>query len=234
MELVNDFTVNRPIEQTWATLTDVPTIAPCLPGAQLEGVEGNTFHGVVKLKVGPILANFKGDASFIEKDDVNHRAVLNAQGRDTGNKGNAAAVITAQLEAINATTTKCTVSTDLKITGKFAQFGRGAMQEISNKLLNEFVTNLEKLTAEDAAAPAAEGAAPSEGAAPTTTGSAIGGSASTAAATTTAATIPGKSADHDNVLDLGKYAKGAMLKRALPAIGVALLLLMFLGRRRRR
>lgn len=233
MELVNDFTVNRPIEQTWATLTDVPTIAPCLPGAQLEGVEGNTFHGVVKLKVGPIMANFKGDAVFIEKDDVNHRAVLNAQGRDTGNKGNAAAVITAQLEAINATTTKCTVSTDLKITGKFAQFGRGAMQEISNKLLTEFVTNLEKLTAQDAAGPAAESAASSEASA-SITGAATGSTASTASATTSATTIPSRSAEHDNVLDLGKYAKGAMIKRALPIIGVALLVLMFFGRRRRR
>ena len=163
MELVNEFTVNRPIDETWATLTDVPTIAPCLPGASLEGVDGSTYHGVVKLKVGPILANFKGDASFVEKDDVNHRAVLKASGRDTGNKGNAAADITAELRAIDATTTRVTVSTDLKITGKFAQFGRGAMQEISNKLLAEFVSNLEQLTAAQAAAqtPAAQGAAAS-------------------------------------------------------------------------
>ena len=157
MELVNEFTVKRPIDQTWATLTDVPTIAPCLPGASLESVDGDTYHGVVKIKVGPILANFKGDASFVEKDDNKHRAVLNAAGRDTGNKGNAAAVITAQLESVDASSTKVVVSTDLKITGKFAQFGRGAMQEISNKLLQEFVNNLEKLTAADAApAPAGE------------------------------------------------------------------------------
>jgi len=231
MELVNEFTVKRPIEQTWATLTDVPTIAPCLPGAALEGIDGNTYSGVVKLKVGPILANFKGDASFIEKDDTKHRAVLNAAGRDTGNKGNAAAVITAQLEAIDANSTKVVVSTDLKITGKFAQFGRGAMQEISNKLLMEFVNNLEKLTAADAAAPAAAGADTAATAAAGDTSAAPAATANAAAGASTI-TAP-KPADQDNVLDLGKYAGGAVLKRFAPLAGGILLLLLLLMRRRR-
>jgi len=226
MELVNEFTVNRPIEQTWATLTDVPTITPCLPGAQLESVNGDTYSGVVKLKVGPILANFKGDASFLEKDDVKHRAVLNASGRDTGNKGNAAAVITAQLESVNANTTKVVVSTDLKITGKFAQFGRGAMQEISNKLLAEFVSNLEKLTAAQAPAAGAESSATASEAAsaPAATANASSGSSTI--------TAPKPSGD-DNVLDLGKYAGNTMLKRLLPVGGGLLLLLLFFMRRRR-
>lgn len=230
MELVNEFTVKRPIEQTWNTLTDVPTITPCLPGAALEAVDGNTYSGVVRLKVGPILANFKGDASFIEKDDVKHRAVLDAKGRDTGNKGNAAAVIIAQLESIDANTTKVVVSTDLKITGKFAQFGRGAMQEISNKLLAEFVSNLEKLTTADAAAQAASGDAASTAAA-VESGAAP---ASTANAATGASTITApKASDNDNVLDLGKYAGGAMAKRFAPFAGGLLLLLLLLMRRRR-
>lgn len=239
MELVNEFTVNRSIEQTWATLTDVPTIAPCLPGASLEGVDGSTYHGVVKLKVGPILANFKGDASFVEKDDVNHRAVLKASGRDTGNKGNAAADITAELHAVDANTTKVRVSTDLKITGKFAQFGRGAMQEISNKLLAEFVSNLERLTSAQAAAPAASSTAAdtAEGAAPTATESAAGTERATTAnagSGTSSVSAP-KAADHDNVLDLGKYAGGAMLKRFTPvAGGLLVLIVLFLLRRRRR
>ena len=227
MELVNEFTVKRPIEQTWNTLTDVPTITPCLPGATLESADGGTYTGVVKLKVGPILANFKGDATFTEKDDVAHRAVINASGRDTGNKGNAAAVITAQLTPVDANTTKVVVSTDLKITGKFAQFGRGAMQEISNKLLNEFVNNLEKLTTADAAAPATDAstaAAVEGGAAPAATANAAAG-----ASTITAP----KPADHDNVLDLGKYAGGAMAKRFAPLAGGLLLLLLLLMRRRR-
>ena len=238
MELVNEFTVKRSIDETWATLTDVPTIAPCLPGASLEGVNGSTYHGVVKLKVGPILANFKGDASFVEKDDVNHRAVLKASGRDTGNKGNAAADITAELHAIDAATTKVTVSTDLKITGKFAQFGRGAMQEISNKLLAEFVSNLEQLTAAQpaAAAPVPAAAPPSAAGAAAGTGSAASTSGSTTAnaASGSGAVSSAKAADHDNVLDLGKYAGGAMAKRLTPvAGGLLLLLVLFLLRRRR-
>ena len=230
MELVNEFTVKRPIEQTWNTLTDVPTITPCLPGAALEAIDGNTYSGVVRLKVGPITANFKGDASFIEKDDVKHRAVLDAKGRDTGNKGNAAAIIIAQLESIDANTTKVGVSTDLKITGKFAQFGRGAMQEISNKLLAEFVSNLEKLTTADAAAQTASGDAASTAAAVESDAA----PASTANAATGASTITApRASDNDNVLDLGKYAGAAMAKRFAPFAGGLLLLLLLLMRRRR-
>ena len=226
MELVNDFTVNRPIAETWATLTDVPKIAPCLPGAHLEDVkDGDVYHGVVKLKVGPIVANFKGEAHFIEKDDVRHRAVLNAAGRDTGNKGNAAAVITAQLEAINATTTRCTVSTDLKITGKFAQFGRGAMQDISNKLLGEFVHNLETLTSQAPTAPGGTNGA-FDGAAPGTSPS----NGHTAVPAQPVNPAPAA----DNVLDLGKYAGGAIAKRLLPVVVGVLVLLLILRRRRRR
>src|SRR6476661_5516717 len=96
-KLLNEFTVNRPIDEAWAVLTDVERIAPCLPGAQLQEVEGDVYRGIVKVKVGPILAQFKGQATFIEKDDLNHKAVLKAEGRDTGGKGNASALITAQL-----------------------------------------------------------------------------------------------------------------------------------------
>ena len=144
MELVNDFTVSVPVEEAWPTLTDVERIAPCLPGAQLQEVEGDVYRGIVKVKVGPILAQFKGQATFIEKDDVNHKAVLKAEGRDTGGKGNASALITAQLEPRGDAATKVTVTTDLTITGKVAQFGRGALADVSTKLLNQFVDDLEK------------------------------------------------------------------------------------------
>ena len=96
------------------------------------------------MKVGPILAQFKGQATFIEKDDVNHKAVLKAEGRDTGGKGNASALITAQLDPHGDDRTKVTVTTDLTITGKVAQFGRGALADVSTKLLNQFVDQLEK------------------------------------------------------------------------------------------
>ena len=160
MELTNDFTVNAPIDTAWATLTDVERIAPCLPGAQLTEIEGDTYRGLVKVKVGPITAQFKGQASFVEKDTEQHRAVLKAEGRDTGGKGNASALITAQLEPVASDVTKVTVATDLTITGKVAQFGRGALADVSEKLLKQFVTNLEStVLTNGAAAPTAAPAA---------------------------------------------------------------------------
>jgi carbon monoxide dehydrogenase subunit G len=143
MELVNDFTVNVPVDEAWDTLTDVERIAPCLPGAQLQEVEGDVYRGVVKVKVGPILAQFKGQATFVEKDETNHKAVLKAEGRDTTGKGNASALITALLEPQGDALTKVTVATDLTITGKVAQFGRGALADVSTKLLGQFVDQLE-------------------------------------------------------------------------------------------
>lgn len=143
MELINEFTVNASIDKTWATLTDLELIAPCMPGAQLTEIEGENYRGHVKVKVGPISAQFKGQAHFVERDDVNHKAVLKGEGRDTGGKGNASALITAQLASVDEMMTKCVVTTDLTITGKVAQFGRGAMADVSDKLLKQFVTNLE-------------------------------------------------------------------------------------------
>ena len=117
-QLLNEFVVNRPIDQTWAVLTDVERIAPCLPGAQLEGSEGAVYHGVVKVKLGPISTAFKGQAEFVERDDANHKAVLKGAGRDTGGKGNADALITAQLESLSPTSTKCVVTTELHKIGR--------------------------------------------------------------------------------------------------------------------
>jgi carbon monoxide dehydrogenase subunit G len=162
MELLNDFSVNVPIEEAWATLTDVERIAPCLPGAQLEEIEGDIYRGKVKVKVGPILAQFKGQATFVEKDDVAHKAVLKTEGRETGGKGNASALITAYLVEEGPSATKVTVKTDLTITGKVAQFGRGALADVSTKLLNQFVEQLETTVLADTpsrvVASAAEGA----------------------------------------------------------------------------
>jgi len=167
MELTNEFEVGVPVEQAWAVLTDVERIAPCLPGAQLQEVEGDEYRGVVKVKVGPITAQYKGTASFVEKDDVNHVARLKADGRDTRGNGNANALITATLVPVGDGT-KVTVVTDLQITGKVAQFGRGVLADVSAKLLGQFVENLEEMvlggdgtatTATDAGESAASGAA---------------------------------------------------------------------------
>ncbi|MFM8267505.1 MAG: SRPBCC family protein [Ilumatobacteraceae bacterium] len=153
--LLNEFTVNRPIDEAWAVLTDVERIAPCLPGAQLEGVDGETYSGVVKVKLGPISTAFRGQAHFVERDDTAHRAVLKGQGRDTTGKGNADALITAQLEALDASRTRCMVTTELHVTGKVAQFGRGIMGDVSEKLMAQFANNLDAMLADQPTAPAA-------------------------------------------------------------------------------
>ena len=151
MELNNDFEVAAPLDEVWAVLTDVERIAPCLPGAQLQEVEGNEFRGVVKVKVGPITAQYKGAASFIERDDPGYRAVLRAEGRDTRGAGNASADITAALEETEAGT-KVIVTTELTVTGKVAQFGRGVMADVSKKLMGQFAGNLSELIASSEAA----------------------------------------------------------------------------------
>ena len=144
MELNNEFEVSAPIEKVWEVINNVELIAPCLPGAQLEEVENDEYRGFVKVKVGPITAQYKGVAKFIEKDDSNHRVVIRGEGRDTRGAGNAAADITASLESI-AEGTRVNVVTDLKITGKVAQFGRGVMADISKKLMGQFADNLSEL-----------------------------------------------------------------------------------------
>lgn len=145
MELNHEFTVNVPVADAWIILTDLARIAPCLPGAELTDVEGDIYRGHVKVKVGPILAQFKGQASFLSRDDDAFTATLKAEGRDATGKGNASALITAQLTSLNPTSTKCGVKTDLTISGKVAQFGRGALADVSDKLMAQFSDNLNQL-----------------------------------------------------------------------------------------
>jgi carbon monoxide dehydrogenase subunit G len=145
MDLNHEFVVNVPVAEAWVILTDLERIAPCLPGAQLTEIEGDTYRGQVKIKVGPILAQFKGQASFVSRDDVAHKASLKGEGRDTTGKGNASAIITAELTSVTPTSTKCNVHTELSISGKVAQFGRGALADVSDKLLAQFSENLNQL-----------------------------------------------------------------------------------------
>jgi uncharacterized protein len=242
MELVNEFTVNASIEETWRTLTNLEMIAPCMPGAQLTEIEGDIYRGNVKIKVGPITALFKGQAIFLEQDHPNYRAVLKGDGRDTGGKGNASAIITAQMESVSPTVTKTVVTTDLTITGKVAQFGRGALADVSDKLLKQFVHNLETqvLTGDNgsdaaAATPATETvAAEAAPAAAATT---------TAAAASEAPKVEAPKADEPpkvrkieskpvEPIDLIETAGAATLKRVAPIAAIALLLLFLLKRRR--
>ena len=142
MELNNEFEVAMPVDDAWAVLTDIEKIAPCMPGAELKEVEGDEYRGVVKVKVGPITASYKGIARFEDLDAKAHKAVLKAEGRETRGQGNATALITATLSP-STKGTKVEVATDLAITGKVAQFGRGVLADVSAKLLDQFVHNLE-------------------------------------------------------------------------------------------
>jgi carbon monoxide dehydrogenase subunit G len=142
MELTNEFRVGVPVEEAWAILTDVERIAPCMPGAQLQEIEGDEYRGIVKVKVGPITAQYKGKATFVEMDEAGHQAVLRAEGRETRGQGNANATITASLRA-DGSGTAVTVVTDLTVTGRVAQFGRGVLADVSAKLLDQFVACLE-------------------------------------------------------------------------------------------
>ena len=161
MELSNDFEVSAPIEKVWEVINDVELIAPCLPGAQLEEVGNDEYKGFVKVKVGPITAQYKGVAKFVEVDDSNHRVVIRGEGRDTRGAGNAAADITASLESVPEGT-RVNVVTDLKITGKVAQFGRGVMADISKKLMGQFADNLSELVLSEDNKPASTGSEGSE------------------------------------------------------------------------
>jgi uncharacterized protein len=159
MELAHEFTVNTPIDRAWAVLTDIERIAPCMPGAELTEVDGDTYHGLVKVKVGPISAQYKGTASFVEKDEAAHRVVLKAAGRDARGQGNASATVTAVMTE-QGEETRVAIVTDMTVSGRVAQFGRGVMADITARLLQQFVDNLEA----DVLAPA-PGATPEAGAA---------------------------------------------------------------------
>lgn len=171
MQFENDFEVAVGVDRVWEVMTDVEKVAPCLPGARLDGLvegsEGEQYEGVVKVKVGPITADYKGKATIIERNEDDLKVVIRAEGRDTRGAGNAAADVIATLSAVSDDRTKVSVVTDLKISGKVAQFGRGVMGDVSAKLMERFAQNLEKVLliddAEEAAPEAGSGAEASSG-----------------------------------------------------------------------
>jgi carbon monoxide dehydrogenase subunit G len=175
VQLENSFTVPVPIDEAWRVLLDIERIAPCMPGAALDSVDGDDFTGRVKVKLGPINLTYQGKASFIEKDEAAHRAVIDARGKDQRGNGTAAAVVTATLAA-QGPSTRVDVLTDLNITGRPAQFGRGVMTDVGNKLLGQFADKLATQLGEGDAqgdadrAAAAASASPAAKAAATVTG----------------------------------------------------------------
>jgi carbon monoxide dehydrogenase subunit G len=230
-QLINEFTVNRPIEEAWPLITDVERIAPCLPGAELQEVEGETYRGVVKVKLGAISSQFKGEAHFIERDDENYRAVIKGAGRDTGGRGNASAEITAQAESLSPTSTRVAVTTDLHITGKVAQFGRGIMGDVSSKLMAQFADNLNQMIDKEglASAPSQADDTATSSANSIDDAPAESNASAEAAAPPQIRKIEGPATEPIDLMEVGG---SSMIKRVAPAV-IAIVLILLLMRRRR-
>ena len=220
MKLDNEFTVGVPIDQAWDVLTDLERIAPCMPGALLTGAEDGIYSGKVKIKVGPVTAEYAGTARFAEKDDGAYRAVIDARGRDSRGQGNATAIISAQLRSEGASTV-VTVSTDLSIAGRIAQFGSGMIKEVSAKLLTQFVECLEaKLNAApDSAGEAVQASEPS-----VADGQASAAEVAAAEVAAAASATPVPSAPQVP-LNLISVAGGAIYKRLIPVAIVVLVVI---------
>ena len=213
MELNNEFRVAVPAATTWQMLTDVERVAPCIPGAKLLSVDGDAFTGAVKVKVGPITVSYKGDASFQEKNQAAQRVVIKASGKETRGSGNAAALVTAELKDDGAQGTLVSITTDLTISGKAAQFGRGVLADVSTNLIGQFARNLEADLLGSATSPSGTPSSPAA-----------------------AATSPAAASDAGDSVDLLKVVAVPMVKRYAPAVaaiaaGVAVGFL--LGRRKR-
>lgn len=218
MELTHTFTVPVPPEQAFAVLQDIERIGPCMPGASIDSVDGQAFTGKVKVKIGPIQVTYAGEAEYASVDAEALTATINARGKEARGSGTANAVVTAELKAVPEGA-EVHVVTDLAITGRPAQFGRGVMEEVGQKLINQFADCLaSKLGEEEQASPPAEdGSASASGdgsAAPT----------AAAAATTTAPTRTTAPRAEPEAIDLLDVAGGSVAKRALPALaGLAVL-----------
>jgi hypothetical protein len=223
MNINNEFKVSLPIGQAWEVLTDLRGIAPCMPGAQLTGSDGDAYQGKVKVKVGPVTTEYTGTATFLEKDGSAHRAVISAKGRELRGAGNASATITAQLRP-DGDQTVVNVGTDLKISGKIAQFGSSVISEVSEKLLGQFVDSLEAMLASkgkvgtgtsDANEPGRHRQGDNGG--PGQPGEAATGAAG-AGRPAQAETV--RSASEPEAIDLMRLAGGSVAKRLVPvAIG---------------
>jgi carbon monoxide dehydrogenase subunit G len=200
MKIANEFTVTAPIEQAWELFNNLEQVIPLMPGAQMTGHDGDDVLGKVKVKVGPVTSEFNGKVHFVERDRDQYRAVIDAKGKESRGTGNAAATVTAVLHEAGDRT-RVTVDTDLKVVGKLAQFGSGMLQQVSEKLLGQFVESLEaKLAAENSPEPVEP-----EGAAPTV-------------APRPMQVVPQAEAAPIDLLEL---AGGTALKKFLPAVLVA-------------
>lgn len=227
MQLENTFTIAAPIDKAWEALNSPETVAPCFPGATLESYEGDSFTGTVRVKLGPISLTYKGKGTYVSRDEANHTVVIEASGRDTRGNGTASAKVTGTLTSGGPDKTTVKMVTDLTITGRPAQFGRGVIADVSDKLIGQFAACVaEKL----APRPAETAKEPAESA---STGEGERAAASETPAAKPAATGPAQS--QAEPIDLLDAAGGPVLKRVAPVLGgVLLLLIVLLIRRARR
>ena len=144
MRFENEIEVAQPPKELFAFLTDVERVAPCLPGASIDGREGDDYTGSMKVKVGPITGTYKGKMRFLEQDEEALRAVMSARAAEVNGQGDAEAKITTQIEADGDASSRIRMETDLQMRGRVAQFGRGAMEKISQRMFDEFARNLER------------------------------------------------------------------------------------------
>jgi uncharacterized protein len=241
MELENTFTIEAPIEKAWEALNTPETIAPCFPGATLTEYEGDTFTGTVKVKLGPISLTYKGTGTYKERDDANHRVVIDAKGRDSRGNGTAEATVTGTMVADGAEKTKVKMVTDMKITGRPAQFGRGVISDVADKIIGQFATCVaSKLIAQDEPAAAEEPVAAPVGAPSgtsngTVSAGAAAGSPTPAVSTPAVAANPkpavkpvGPMKSEIDAIDLLDTAGSPVLKRLAPVVGGGLLLLLII------
>lgn len=255
MELTHSFTVPASLDETWQAFNDIEDVAGCFPGAAVTSVEGDDFKGSAKVKLGPIALQYNGTGTFLERDEAAHRFVLEAKGKDKRGNGTAGATVTATMADAGGGRTEVTVLTDLSITGKPAQFGRGMIQDVSDKLLQQFVTCLEsKVGAPEAPAEAAPAEAPAAAVteaapaapieavpaapAPATPAPAEAAPAAPAAEPTRPTTAGGgKHAQEQEALDLGATVLPILVKsygKQIAGAVLVLVVLRWLLRRRRR
>ena len=229
MQLENTFTIPAGIDEAWAAFNDPGRVAPCFPGATLTGTEGDTFTGTVKVKLGPISLTYKGKGTFVERDEAAHKVVIDATGRDARGNGTASATVTGTLTADGDAATTVTMITDMTVTGRPAQFGRGVMADVSDKIVGQFASCLatklgpDAVTSDATSGAATSGAAVSGAAGKATPAAASADASSTADTTTTAGTsaaagTPGSAAVTGSAPQAG--SAGVATATATPASAV--------------
>ncbi len=245
MELDNSFSVPVPPEQAWDVLLDVKRIAPCMPGATVDEVDGDVVNGHIKVKVGPVSLTYRGTATFIERDADARVVVLEASGKETRGAGTASATVRASLEPdASGNSTLVTMHTTMNVTGRPAQFGRGVMVEVGGKLVDQFAANLATLLGEEGpdSAAAADGGTAADSAAGSSADDAQGANGSATAtaahqdgagppaATATVAAATAANAEKQDSINLVRLVGPAILKRVVPIAAIAAALAL-LGRR---